>query len=312
MHAPVAHSPVAGLSALQWQAARAQAAEWHAAQRARMWTAPKLTAQPRRPSRSQRRRAGVVAALALAGMVAAATAMVVVSDEPAQAYSLNAAAMRAQQTNTLSYEATTSMADGTTNRFEVDMDLDRGLTSMTMDDGSVDQWQYVVDMNDNVMYVGAAKFTELGLHAGGAQWVSFDLGELIDVDLSAMYDQVGENPLDATLLFDVADDIVDLGFDDVRGERVKHYQVTVDEHAVLGTSKQTTSGFVNDGQTDAVGKDVYDVYVNRSNQMVRLSYGLEIVGQYVSVDLMVTRVDEQLDIVVPRKSDVIAYDDLEF
>ena len=318
----LAESPVAGVSAAQWNAARQQAVAFHAAQQqaaefhaarrlmAQQWNVPSLSA-PRGPSRSHRRRAGVIAGLVIAGMIAAATTMVVMGGEEAEAYSLDAATMEAQQTDTITLEYETSMPGGTTVHADVEMDLGRGLTSMTMDDGFSGEWDYIFDVDSNRLYVDADSMEDMGLDVGNADWVGYELDELTDGDMTMTYSQFGENPLDASQMFDGADEVEDLGFDMVRGERVRHYEVTIDEELAFGM-ELSTSGFVNDGDGDPEGKVVFDVYVNRSNQMVRLAYSMQMMGEYISFDVTITGINEPVDIEVPDRSDVVDMDDLEY
>jgi hypothetical protein len=309
------------VSAAQWNAARQQAVAFHAAQqqaaefhaaRAQMapWSVPSPDAAQQAPSRSHRRRAGLIAGLVIVGMVAAATAMVLIGGDEAEAYSLDAATMRAQQTNTVSLEYETAMSDGMVTHAEVDMDLDGGLTSMTMDNGYSGEWEYIFDLEQNRMYVDADSFEDMGLDVGDADWVEYELDELMDGDMTAVYAQFGENPLDASAMFEPADSVEDLGFDVVRGERVRHYEVTVDEDMGYGT-ELTRNGFVNDGEADPEGKIVFDVYVNESSQMVRLTYSMKLMGDYVSFDVTVTGINEPVDIDVPDRSDVIDMNDLD-
>lgn len=244
-------------------------------------------------------------------MVAAGTVMVVVRGGTAEAYSLDALVHGAQTTSTLSYELDTSMPDGTTIFTEVTMDIDHGLASMTMDDHADHTSKLIFDLDRSRVYVDAESYTAMGVDVGDAEWIEFDLDEMLDMDASTFYGQIGENPLDATLLFDSAQHVEDLGFDQVRGEQVKHYEVTVDEDDVFDLDLET-SGFVNDGTPDPEGVVVYDVFVNESNQMVRLDYDVKVMDQYMSIELTVTGINEVVNIDVPDRSDVIGFDDVEF
>ncbi|MBI5087943.1 MAG: hypothetical protein HZB15_03480 [Actinobacteria bacterium] len=331
--APTA-SPVPGLTAHEWQVARLQAAQWHAdrqaaqlhiaaARQRQLWMPPGFaSAPPPPPSRRHRRRAAIVAVLVLAAMAAAATLTVVLRDDAAAAaYSLDMAAIDVQDTSTVTYDLDMSTSDGMDLHYEIAMDLDRELSSITMDtDGT--EWVYVMDLGDGVVYVDAAAMETLGADVADADWVSFDLDDMVgsDEDITGVYG-LGENPLDATGLFDQAEEVDDLGFEDINGQEVKHYEVTFDEEDLLGFDTSDlessdlgadlhTSGFVNDGETDPEGKVVYDVYVNEWNEIVQLTYGMDFLGEWVSVDLTVTSVDEAVDIEVPRSSTVIDGDDL--
>jgi hypothetical protein len=322
---PVA-SPIAGVSAEQWHVARLQAARWHAERqiaqqqlaglRDRPWMPPRPAAASG-PSRRHRRRAAVVAVVVLAVMAAAGVLIVALQhDRAAAAYSLDMAALDVQDTTTLTYDLDMSMSDGTEMHSEVAMDLEQGLASVEMDDGYTD-WAFVMDLDEEVMYLHADAMTDMGLDVGDAEWVAYDLDEMVDTDdITGVYG-LGENPLDATQLFDAAEQVDDLGFEELDGMRVKHYEVTLDEEDLLGIDLSDAEpsglgahGFVNDGDADPEGKVVYDVYVNEWNEITQLTFGMELFGEYVSVDMTVTSVDEAVDIELPRRSTVVEWADL--
>jgi hypothetical protein len=321
-------SPVAGLTAQQWHVARLQAAQWHAdrlmaeqivaARHAQPWLAPHLGSGPSAgPSRRHRRRAAVVAVLVLAAMAAAGVLMVVLRSEPAAAaYSLDMAALDVQDTTTLTYDLDLSMSDGTDVHSEVEMDLAGGLASVQMD-AAGEHWDYLLDLDEHAMYVQSDALTDLGFDAEGADWVRLDLDRIVGMDdITGVYG-LGENPLDATQLFAVAEQVDDLGFEDVDGMRVKHFQVTLDEADVLGIEVAATEsdglgahGFVNDGDAAPEGKVVYDVYVDEWNEIVRLTFGMAFAGEFVSVDMTVTSVDVPVSIELPSRSTVADWDDV--
>jgi hypothetical protein len=325
---PPTASPIAGMSAEQWHIARLQAAQWHAdrqvaqqhltARQNQPWLAPHpLSAPAPGPSKRHRRRAAFVAALVIGALVVAGVAVVALRAEPAAAaYSLDTATIDVQDTTTLTYDLDMSMSDGTEMHSEIAMDLSEGLASVEMDDGYA-EWTYVMDLDDEVMYVDADAYAELGIDVGDAHWVSFDLDDMLDTDdVSGVYG-LGENPLDATQLFDAADDVEDLGFEDLDGVRVKHYEVTLDEEDLLGidlseleSNELGSHGFVNDGDSDPEGKVVYDVYVNEWNEITQLTFGMEFLGEYVSVDMRVTSVDVPVEIDVPDRSETVDWEDV--
>ncbi len=317
---PPPQSPVAGLSIAQWKLARQQAAQWHDAQRkAAEWHAARRRSidwSPPSPhpvtdpqSTARRRRTGIAAVLAVAGIATSMTTVVVVLAAPTDTYSLEASAARARDTTTLTYEFEAVRLGGATTFGEVQTDLDQRLTSMTMNDDSDGSSEYVFDIARNRVYVEADLYSDIGFDVGDAEWIRFDLDEMWATEASGLYDQVGENPLDAMLLLETADTIDDLGFEEVHGERVKHFVITVDDDTDLRAVEH--SGFVNDGEPDPRDRAAFDVYVNKSNQMVRLKYGLQMMGEYASVDVTMTGVDEAVDVHVPQRADVIEWDDID-
>ncbi|MCU1359157.1 MAG: putative lipoprotein, partial [Ilumatobacteraceae bacterium] len=294
------------MSDAEWQIARSQAAQWHAQRGAAQWTPPAFSTQA--PSKSHRRRSGVIAAGALVVVAAGMTATVVMRDTPAEAsYSLTAATAATNAASTLSYSFEMSTA-GSTISGEASMDIDEELMSMTMKTDELPRpVDMIFDLDANNLYMEAGLYEDLGLPIDGAEWIEFDIDELADVDMSSMMSGVGENPLDATAMFESADDVVDLGYDHVEGQRVKHYQITIDQADALGTDFGAHA-FVNEGaDTDST---VFDAYVTEDNDLVRLTYGQQFMGEFATMDITVTGVGEPVDIQVPHGSSVVQSDDL--
>lgn len=275
------------------------------------WPAPTWVPVTPLQSTPHRRRSGVVATLALVAMVATATASVVLSrDEPAEAYSLSAATVRAQDTSTVSYSYEMSFGDDNNITADVSMDVDRGLMAATMQmdmfDGPV---EYVFDMNENEMYVAADQLAGLGVPVEDGQWIKFDVGAITGIDMSGLVDQMRENPLDATQMFQVADDVTDLGFDEVNGQQVRHFEVTVDVKTALEAKPELADvlGDLLDGMPETI---VYDAYVTEANELVRLTYGYDVMGQPASVDMTVNATGTDVVIELPDPSTVVSYDEL--
>lgn len=264
--------------------------------------------EPRR-----RRHVGLVA-LGVVGLAAAATTGVVVTrDDQADAatYSLTAAAAQAQGATTVSYSMTMEMGDVANVSADVSMDLDRHLMAMTMEmDQMLDEpIQAVFDLNTGVMYMGAAQFANMGAPIGDAEWIEFDVQDATGVDMSDMIDQVGDNPLDAAAMFDAAQHVEDLGFDEVRGEKVKHYSIEIDTATALEAQPKLRDRLETLG-ADMPATIVYDAYVNEDNEIARLSYGVEMMGQTTTMDMVVTGVGDEVNIELPDPQTVISLDDM--
>jgi hypothetical protein len=302
---PAPHLPprTVSVSELEWQSARARAGEWHAARTSAAQYAPQawvsVTAAPV-PSRG--RRAAVMATLALIGVSAGVTAAVVVRDEPAEAFSLQAATVHAQDTSTLSFTMEMEMSDGTEVSADISMDVERELMAMHMRMPELEgEFDFIVDLDDNTMYLSTAAEAFDFAPLDGAEWIEADLDELMDVDMSSMLDQVDSNPLDMTAAFADAEGVRDLGYATVDGVEAKHYEVTVDTAEAYEVLDDVL-GTVPD-------ELVFDVYISEDNQLLRMAYEFEMMGDEVAFDLTITGTDD-VDIVVPDPSTVISFEDL--
>ena len=134
--------------------------------------------------------------------------------------------------------------------------------------------------------------------------MSIDFEDLTGIDLGSLQ-QMTDNPLDVTEAFLAADAVEDLGFDEVNGQQVKHYRVTVDTDDVLAAMPSFEESFADIPGFELPDTYVYDVYVTEANEMVRMAYDYEVLGESMSIDLTVTGVNEPVDIVVPDPADVV-------
>ena len=206
---------------------------------------------------------------------------------------------------------TMEMGDVANVSADVSMDLDRHLMAMTMEmDQMLDEpIQAVFDLNTGVMYMGAAQFADMGAPIGDAEWIEFDVQDATGVDMSDMIDQVGDNPLDAAAMFDAAQHVEDLGFDEVRGEKVKHYSIEIDTATALEAQPKLRERLETLG-ADMPATIVYDAYVNEDNEIARLSYSVEMMGQTTTMDMVVTGVGDEVNIELPDPQTVISLDDM--
>jgi hypothetical protein len=282
------------------------------------WPAPTWVSVTPTPSKRHRRKVGIIAALGLTSLAAAATVTVLAHDEPtdadADAYSLNVAAAQAQDATTMAFTYEMSLGGDASIDADVSMDLDRKLMSMSMEMDELDgPITCVFDMGSNDMYFDAGAFGDM-LPVEDAQWIKFGLDDLTDVDLSELMGPVSDNPLDATMMFDVAKDVEDLGFDEVEGQRVKHYLVTVDTSDALDAQPEVRQAL--DGLAAEMAQlpetIVYDAYVTEANELVRLVYGFDVLGESMTMDITVTSAGEPVDIEVPDPSTVMDFDDFGF
>jgi hypothetical protein len=271
-----------------------------------------VTVDAEKPEPRRKRHVGLIA-LGIVGLAAAATTGVVVTrdDQAGATYSLAAAAAQAEGATTVSYSMTMEMGDVANVSADVSMDLDRHLMGMTMEmDQMLDEPIAVVfDLSTGVMYMGAAQFVGMGAPIGDAEWIEFDVEDATGIDVSDMIDQVGDNPLDAAAMFDAAQHVEDLGFDEVRGEQVKHYSIEIDTATALEAQPKLRDR-LEALATDMPATIVYDAYVTEANEIARLAYSLEIMGQTTTMDMVVTGVGDEVTIELPDPQTVISLNDM--
>jgi hypothetical protein len=262
------------------------------------------------PTRRPRRRGRWVAAGLVVGAIVATGAVVLTRDTPAEAYSLTQAATQANDARTLSYELEMGMGEAGSATAEASLDLDDQLMSMTMSMDMIDQpIEAMFDIGENTMYMSTDAFEGLEFVIGDASWVSIDFEDLTGLDLGSLQ-QMTDNPLDVTEAFLAADSVEEVGFDEVNGQQVKHYRVTVDTDDVLAAMPSFEESLGDIPGFELPETYVYDVYVTEANEMVRMAYDYEVLGQTMSIDLTVTGVNQPVDIVLPDPADVVDMSDL--
>jgi hypothetical protein len=226
------------------------------------------------------------------------------SDAPT--YSLQRAASQAGAAKTIAYEMTVKAGPAGEIKIIAASDNDRKLTKMNMDLGSLaagGKMDAIVDGKSATMYMNAEFFAKLGAPTKDAKWIKIDLNDATGVDFKSILDQSGD-PLATAKMFDNAKNVKDLGLDEVNGERVKHFEVTLDSAAVLkaqpGLQKQLDATGVTMPKTI-----VYNVYVNAANQFRRMQFEMDVAGQTVATDMVVTSVGEPVDIQLPSGDGVV-------
>jgi hypothetical protein len=246
-----------------------------------------------------RRLAGLFAALAVVGGSAGA-AWMIRDNEAADAYSLTQSAQSAQNVKGAALEMTikygdqgsmtaSTVIDGTTGRMKTTADY-----SAIDGESGVGDVEMYLDVQGKTMYYNAE---QMGLAGVTTEYVSLSLSDdAAGSDGGAALDPFkGANPLDVAPILAAADSVEELGFEQVNGEKVKHYEVTLDQATALGISEESQSEF-GDAVLDVV---VYDVYVSEDNQLRRMAYDYTIAGQTISFDVLVTALSEAPEIVLP-------------
>jgi hypothetical protein len=133
-------------------------------------------------------------------------------------------------------------------------------------------------------------------------WISMDLSNIPGGDQS-FGSLASSNPLDTAKLFDSAKKVQDKGVEEIDGEKVKHYVVTVDLAAALAASPEARKQFEQLG-TDLPDTLDYDVWVTEDNSLRRLAFTMEAVGQTLSTEMTVTDIGTIDPIVLPAPDDV--------
>ncbi len=246
-----------------------------------------------------RRLAGLFAAVAVVAGSAGA-AWMIRGGESADAYSLSHSAESAQNVKGAALEMTIKYGDQVSTTASAVIDGTTGRMKMTADystisgQSGVGEVEMYIDLQNKTMYYNAE---QMGLSGVTTEYVSLSLTDVAaDSGSTVAIDPAkGANPLDVAPLLAVAESVEDLGFEQVNGEKVKHYEVTLDQAAALGVSEESKSE-VGDAVLDVV---VYDVYVSEDNQLRRMVYDYTIAGQTIGFDVLVTALSEAPEIVLP-------------
>lgn len=263
-------------------------------------TIPQIEVEPTPPPK--RRRTGLLVA-AGAVVIAAVVAGVVLlgGDKSDASYSLQAAAEGAAAAQNVAFEMELNAA-GQQVTMAASIDVEHQLMSMSAempmfsDSGELSM---IMDIENKVMYMDGSAFP------GGAlptKWVSLDLSKLPDVG-DSFGSLTGANPLDTARLFENAANVQDKGVEDLNGEKVKHYVVTVDLDEAIAAQPGLLDG-LGDVGADLPDTIDYDVWVTEDNQFRRMSFSMEYAGQTADVDMRVTSVGTIEPIVLPAADEV--------
>jgi hypothetical protein len=260
--------------------------------------------------------AGAVMVLGLAALVAFAGSGSGDGADVAEPYSLVAAAENTIAARTVEFDLTVAASDLADITVSGTVDNESQLVSVTTDLSSLlalgdmpipfggGDVTVLVDGSTGVVYLDASALG--GFLPDSAGWVSIDLGTLAEQSGQALDDLQDEFALDpgdiARSLLDT-EDATEVGVDTIDGVEVKHYEVSVDVAAALAAVPQAEldSGI---GDIELPDTITYDVWVTADNQLRRVAFGTEIVGQTIGMQLDMTTSDEPLGIELPDDGDV--------
>lgn len=240
----------------------------------------------------------------------------VVDVEESSAFSLAAAAEQAAHANTVRYELNMSMGPLGELSMVGGIDNDAQIMAFTMDVGAIlggegaGQIEAIIDAGNGVMYMSNPG---MGFPTDAA-WVSMDLGDLADqsgMSIEDFQDQFAANPLDVAAIFADADSVVDVGADEIDGVAVRHYEVTVDFAEAMAANPQLEQQVdLGEFGADFPTEIEYDVWVTEDNQLRRMTFALDMLGQEFVVEMNVTDVGVPLDVEFPSADDVMDVTDL--
>ncbi len=256
-----------------------------------------------------------VMALGVAALVALASSGSGDADV-AEPYSLIAAAESTITARAVEFDLTVSASDLAEIEVSGVVDNESQLVSVTTDLSSLlalgdtpmpfgaGEMTVLVDGSAGVVYLDASALG--GFLPNSAGWVSIDLGALAEQSGQALDDLQDEFAIDpsdiARSLLDT-DDATEVGVETIDGVEVKHYEVSVDITAALAAVPQADLG-PTIGDIELPETVTYDVWVTADNQLRRVSFGTEIAGQSIGMQLDMTTTNEALGLELPADSDV--------
>ena len=260
--------------------------------------------------------AGAVMALGIAALIAFAGSGSDDGADVAEPYSLVAAAENTITARTVEFDLTVSASDLADITVSGAVDNESQLVSVTTDLSSLltlgdtsipfggGDMTVLVDGSTGVIYLDASALG--GFLPDSAGWVSIDLGTLAEQSgqaLDGLQDEFALDPSDIARSLLDTEDAVEVGVDTIDGVEVRHYQVNVDIAAALAAVPQAELDPAI-GDIELPDTITYDVWITADNQLRRVSFGTEIVGQTIGMQLDMTTSDEPLGIELPADGDV--------
>ncbi len=163
----------------------------------------------------------------------------------------------------------------------------------------------LVDGSTGVLYLDASALG--GFLPDSAGWVSIDLSALAEQSgqpLDDLQDEFALDPSDIARSLLDTENAVEVGVDTIDGVEVRHYEVSVDVAAALAAVPQAELDPAID-DIELPDTITYDVWITADNQLRRVSFGTEIAGQTIGMQLDMTTSDEPLDVELPSDGDVV-------
>lgn len=261
--------------------------------------------------------AGAVVAVGLVALVAFAGSRSDDGADVAEPYSLIAAAENTIAARTVEFDLTISASDLADIAVSGAVDNESQLVSVTTDLSSLlalgdtpipfggGEMAVLVDGSTGVLYLDASALG--GFLPDNAGWVSIDLSALAEQSgqpLDDVEDEFALDPSDIARSLLDTEDAVEVGVDTIDGVEVRHYEVSVDVAAALAAVPQAELDPAVD-DIELPDTITYDVWITADNQLRRVSFGTEIAGQTIGMQLDMTTSDEPLDVELPSDGDVV-------
>lgn len=249
----------------------------------------------------------VIGAVAVVIAVVGAVVFATRGDSDA-GYSLKSASSAAAAADKVAFEMSLDSM-GMTMTLDARIDTQLELMAMsaelpTMEGGSID---IVIDVGNQQLMMDASQFP-MGAAQVPTKWVGIDLSKVPGAE-DQFGSLTGTNPLDTAWMFETATNLVEVGIEDLDGESTKHFIVTVDVADAIAAQP---------GVFDQLGDDAallpetidYDVWVTEDNQLRKLAFSLEMLGESVNLEMHVTAIGDIDPIVVPSPDEVTDISDM--
>lgn len=203
----------------------------------------------------------------------------------------------------MSFEMTVD-AMGEETVIEAEIDNDSGLARMTLQLGAMfdDGVEMIVDTKNEVVYVSSDLFDSIGLDVE-TDWIKMDAEFLAESGEDSMFSTATSNDaMQASVLLENAKSVEEVGIEEIDGEQLKHYRVTVSGDEALRQSPQVAEQFESVGG-EMPDEVTYDMWVSEDNELRRIGVDLDIGPAVITTLLVITGTDQSLDIELPDDDD---------
>ncbi len=266
-----------------------------------------------------RRRGWILAAAVVAVLAIGIGALVVIAsgggdETDAAQYSLGAATEQAAQAHTVTFDMAMTAGGFGEMAMSGAIDNEAQLMTMSMDVGVVmgagadgGTMEMILDVAGGMMYMNADQFGEL--FSADAPWISMDLETMAAMSGQSLDDLRSQFAVDPTESVSVLDEAnaVEVGMEDIDGESLMHYEVTVDLADALAANPQAQQQFDELEELDGELPEsiVYDVWVTADNELRRMVFELPVMGDTMRMQLDMRASDEPLDVTIPSGDEVM-------
>lgn len=254
------------------------------------------------PPAPRKRRKGVLVGAAVLLVAVVVGVVLAVGGTSDAGYSLKAATASAGEATNVAFDMHMTMA-GQDIDMTARLDMEHQLMAAEakipiLDDGL--SFEMILDLGNLTMYLDTSGIPGAG--DAPTKWVSMDMSKVPGLE-----DQMGSitdsNPLDVAKLFDGSSEVVDKGLEDVAGEKVRHYVVTVDFAALMKAQPNTFE------QLQELGAEMpdtvdYDVWVTKDSELRKMGFSMPMMGQTVTMEMTVRAIGDIEPIVLPSPDEV--------